>query len=486
MTRSVLWILILSFVCSAGWAQAPAAPVPLETDLQAIDTLVADAVKARDLVGVSLAIMRDGKVVLAKGYGKGSLATGKAVDPETMFAIGSVTKQFTCACVMLLAADGRLALEDKVAKYYPNAARASDISLLDLMRHVSGYPDYYPLDFVDRRMFRPIAIDELIRQYAALPLDFEPRTRWSYSNTGFVILGRVIERASGMPYEAFLTRRILQPLKMSHTAFAPREDDSRLAEGTASFAFAPPQHTAPEAAGWIFSAGALYASASDLLTWDLALMDGRVVQPDAYRLMTTPGTLADGKLTSYGCGLSLARHQGHPILTHGGAVSGFAATNTLIPESKSAVVLLLNNEDYFSMGDIHGKILDRLLPKLPPPTEEKDPPPARPNRPAPPKISGLAAADAAKQFFLELQSGKIDRSQLGEEFSFFLNDPKAASAAKRLEAFGELTKTAVVGLSERGGMEVATVRLTLKNAVLKALMYRSTDGKIQEYLLYKD
>src|SRR5207253_10781520 len=131
-----------------------------------------------------------------------------------MFGIGSVTKQFTSACVLLLAEDGKLAVTDKVSKYYPKLTKADDITLYDLMAHLSGYPDYYPLDFVDRRMFKPIELDNLIDEYAIGKLDFEPRTRWSYSNTGYIILGRLIEKVTGEPYENFLQKRILKPLGM--------------------------------------------------------------------------------------------------------------------------------------------------------------------------------------------------------------------------------------------------------------------------------
>src|SRR5207248_1293334 len=134
-----------------------------------------------------------------------------------------------------------------------------------------------------------------------------------YSNTGFVILGRVVEKVAGEPFKSFLERRILKPLDMKHTYFEPRGQDQDLAQGTASFAFAPPQAARLEAPGWIFTAGALYSSAPDLTKWDLALMEGRVLKPDSYHLMTTPATLVNGKQTGYGCGLALSQRRGQRI-----------------------------------------------------------------------------------------------------------------------------------------------------------------------------
>ncbi len=144
--------------------------VPKTLDLAAIDAYVAAQAHDKGYAGLALTIVRDGKIVLAKGYGKRLLETGAAVEPETRFAIGSVTKQFTCACILLLAEDGKLSINDKVAQYEPKLTRAGDITLYDLMTHLSGYPDYYPLDFVDRRLLKPILIGRSWRSMPAASL----------------------------------------------------------------------------------------------------------------------------------------------------------------------------------------------------------------------------------------------------------------------------------------------------------------------------
>ena len=180
-----------------------------------------------------------------------------------MFAIGSVTKQFTCATVLLLAEEGKLSVNDPVAKYFPNLTRAKDITLLDLMQHVSGYPDYYPLDFVDRRMQKPIAEDELLRQYAGAKLDFEPGSKYSYSNTGYILLGRVVEQVSGESFGAFVARRIFKPLGMANTVYEPGPSDSRLAKGYTTFALSEPEEIGPEAKGWIGAAGGIFSTPTD-------------------------------------------------------------------------------------------------------------------------------------------------------------------------------------------------------------------------------
>ena len=187
-------------------------------------------VRDEGYAGLSLTIMREGKVVMAKGYGKRLVEQGAAVEPDTPFAVGSVTKQFTCACVLLLAEEGKLSIDDKVAKYEPNLTRAGDITLYDLMTHLSGYPDFYPLDFVDRRLRKPILAEALLAEYAGAKLDFEPGERWSYSNTGYTLLGHIVAKVSGKPFGQFLKERILEPLGMTHSAFEPGPEVTGLNE----------------------------------------------------------------------------------------------------------------------------------------------------------------------------------------------------------------------------------------------------------------
>ena len=274
--------------------------------LEAIDAYLKAQVGESGYPGLSLAIVREGKIVFAKGYGKRSLEDGDPVEPDTMFAVGSVTKQFACACILLLAEEGKLSVDDKVAKYYPALTSAGKITLYDLMTHTSGYPDFYPLDFVDRRLVKSIREDALLARYAGAKLDFEPGTRWSYSNTGYVLLGRVVEKVSGKPFRQFLKERILDPLGMKHSAIEPGSDVGARARGYTSFALGPLEPAVPEADGWLCAAGGLWASASDLARWDLALMEGRLLNPASFRLMTTSRVLSNFKLTGYGCGLRTA------------------------------------------------------------------------------------------------------------------------------------------------------------------------------------
>lgn len=450
-------------------ASAPAgAPKPAQFEVAAIDAYVAAQVERKGYVGLSLAIVRDGEVVLARGYGKSSLESGAPVGVDTAFAIGSITKQFTCASALLLAEDGRLKLEDRVAAYYPALTRAADISLYDVLSNVSGYPDYYPLDFVDERMQRPIEPDALLREYAGRALDFEPGTRWSYSNTGFVLAGRVVERVAGEPLAAFLQRRIFAPAGMEHSSFEPAAGTPGLATGHTTFALGGPTTAEAEASGWMHAAGAIYSTATDLARWDLALMQGTLLRPESWRRMITPRTLNSGDATDYGCGVVLARRQGETVVSHSGAVSGFLAWNAMIPRTRSAVVMLAN-ADFVDGGALHGELLSLLIDA---------------DRPIP-KIAGEAPREVALKIFTQMQAGAIDRGLLGEAFSRHLSDERLREAAPRLMALGEPT-VVLERVAERGGMQVAALRFNFSGSSARASLYRTPDGKVQQFLLLRD
>jgi D-alanyl-D-alanine carboxypeptidase len=466
--RSALFIGLL-FLCQCALLAAAEKPsFPSNFDVTAIDEYISAHVQPPSRVGLSVTIVKDGQVVLARGYGQRSLAKKEPVEPNTILAIGSVSKQFTCAAVLLLAEDGKLSVNDPVAKYYPNLTRAKDITLLDLMNHVSGYPDYYPLDFVDRRMLKAVAEDDLLREYAGGKLDFEPGTKWSYSNTGYILLGRVVEKVSGQSLGTFLKNRIFQPLNMTQTFYETDTTEARLATGYLSFLLSDPEAIGPEASGWLRGAGGIYSTPSDLARWDMGLMDGKVLKPASYAIMTTARKLKSGKSAEYGCGLTVKSQNGWQILSHNGAVSGFNAYNAMVPATRSAVIVLCNLEG--SIGSLPNQILGLML------KESSNVP----------KVSGPAVAEAVKAVFAQLQKGKVNREQFSEEFNHYLTDAKVSEAAKRLERFGEPKKVEVLSSNERGGMEVTTARLTSSNGDLRVLMYRKPDGKIEQFFVTKE
>jgi len=465
--KPLLAFFNLTMLAAAASASDRLPAPPATFDPAAVDAYISHVVRIREMVGLSVAIARNGAAPWTGTYGKSSLEAGTPVTTNTVFAIGSVTKQFTAACILLLAQDGKLSVQDKVAKYYPNLTRAQDITLLDLMNHVSGYPDYYPLDFVDRRMETPIAPDDLIQRYAGAKLDFEPGTKWSYSNTGYVILRRVVEKVSGLTLGDFMTRRILQPLGMDHSFFGPPAPGSGMAAGYTRYALGPQSLAKPEAQGWLDGAAGLHCTALDLVKWDMALIDGRLLNAESYALMTQPRKLPEGRVREYGCGIGVKIISHTIVLTHEGAVSGFQAWNVLVPATHSALVILSNCEEWDAVDDLKAVLANLIM---------ADPPWV-------PDVAGPDAGQAALDFLRSLQAGHIDRGQLGEEFSQFLSEEKIRGASLRLKKLRAPVRAEVQSRAERGGMEVAEVRLVCKRGTLSALIYRTPDGKIQECLL---
>lgn len=227
----------------------------------------------------------------------------------------------------------------------------------------------------------------------------------------------------------------------------------------------------------------------DLAAWDLALIGGKVLKPESFKLMTSPRRLNDGGVSNYGCGLSVGDRAGAAILSHNGAVNGFYALNLVVPSTRSAVILLSNLSSYSDVNVVYNQLATLVLPKVEPtptPTPAPKPKPAvPPAKTGIPAISGPPAAEQAQAFVRALQQGRVDRKTLGEEFDVFLKDTFIAPAAARLKLYGEPTGATVESIGERGGMEVSTTRLEFKSGVLKVLMYRTPDGRIQQLFIQK-
>jgi CubicO group peptidase (beta-lactamase class C family) len=466
------------------------APENDATAVSAIREDILQALEGKILVGLSLAAALEGRIVLAEGYGLSDRKAALQVAPDTMFAIGSITKQFTAVCVLLLEQEKKLTVSDRVAAYFPHLTRAEDISLLDLMNHVSGYQDYYPLDFVDRRLMQPTSVDDVIDTYAGAELDFEPGTRYSYSNTGYLILGRVVEKASGLPFEEFLSRRILEPLDLRHTAFEPEPTGPRFAKGHMSFLFSPPEPVPLEAPGWIYAAGGMFSTPSDLVKWNNALFSGKVLNKEYLRIMTAPRRLDDGSFSNYGCGLSIGERNGLRFYAHSGAVNGYYAVNWYVPSSRSSLVLFSNLSSYAEVESIFNRLVADFLIKPAKPGAIKPEAAASETKAArtqtgTPEVSGPSVAEQAARFFASLQAGRVDRSLLGEEFNWFLTDRKIEKASVSLKPFGEPVSIRVESIAERSGMEVSKTSLEFPSGSLRILMYRTPDGKVQQFFVQR-
>ena len=446
-------------------------------DERVVDSIVAAGMKQNRLVGVSVALVRGGRIELAKGYGSASLQPNVPVDTSTRFSIGSVTKEFVAALALLLQEDGKLSVHDTLSKWYPKLTRAREITLLDLINHVSGYRDYYPLDYVHRAMARPTTPEQIMTTFATVPLDFDPGTRWSYSNTGYAILGRVLERAGGKPLGTQLEERIFRPLGMTQTMYEPTRPERR-AMGYVSWALGEMEPALLEGSGWIGAAGGIWSTAADIARWDLALMRPGFLTPASRTVMFGERMLRDGAPTGYAGGLSVSESGGRTVLSHGGATAGFSASNVFVPLDTAAVVILSNTDQNIGTG-----AFTRMV--SPPRSTAAAAAPRRTQTAmTPPTPRGPGAVAMATSFFNDLQRGQVDRRMLSPDYTAYLSPARVQQAARTLGPLGEISAAELGGVSERGGMQVASVVLTVGGKRVRTLMYRRPDGVIEQYLLW--
>lgn len=438
-------------------------------DVAEIDRLAREVIETRGLPGLSIGVMSQGRVAFARGYGVASLQTKEPVTMRTQFAVGSLTKQLTCALALTLANEGRLSMDDAVERHIPGLTRGADIRLIDLGRHVSGYRDYWPLDIPTAAMRQKRASADVAREYARLPLDYEPRTRHSYSNTNYLLLGEVIEVAGKAPYADLLQERIFGPLGMADSNFGPRK--TGFATGYASWAGGPWESAPREGDWWSGAAGAVWSTPSDWLKWSLAFMEGTVLSPAARALMVADTRLADGRAVGYGCGLRIGQRRGLLALTHIGLVPGFWASQTMIPATRSAIVMFGSGENLDGATSSLMRALLRMV---------------VPADPVPTTIKGLPAIEAAKALMGQLQSGTIERAGLGADFDAWLTAERVKRLAKSLQALGDAPSTEVVFVEERGGLEHSVIRFRFPAMSILAEMYRAADGTIEQFVPYRD
>jgi len=379
--------VVAAFVGSAALAQTPD-----NKDLAAaIDKVAAAAVASGESPGLEVAVIKNGKPVVVKGYGSANLEQHVPVTNNSVFRVGSVTKQFTAVALLLLAEEGKLSVRDKLSKYYPNFPRANDITLDEMLHHTSGIYNYTsaPNFAVDGMIHR--STDEMVEFIGKLPKtqDFEPGTNWSYSNSAYFILGGVVEKAAGEPLAKVFKTRLFGPLGMTHSAL---DDETEIVDGRArGYSGAGPGKftNAPFISMSIpGGAGSIRSTASDLAKWNAALYGGKILKPASLTAMLTPGKLSNGENSGvamakmmkaagapadaassnreYGYALFLSQEDGHRKVDHGGGIYGFSASLSEFPDDKTTVVVLSNaiGKDV-GVSKVAGRI-ERLAIGLPP------------------------------------------------------------------------------------------------------------------------
>jgi D-alanyl-D-alanine carboxypeptidase len=451
---------------------ALAAVFPLVVSAQTVDTLD-PALKARvdriaaqvlDQTGVpsaSVAIVQHGKLVYTHAYGHARLEPPVAATPEMRYSIGSISKQFTAAAILMLQEEGKLSLDDAVGKYIPGLTEGNKVTIRQILSHTSGYQDYWPEDYVMTPMLKPESAQQIIDTWAKKPLDFEPGTQWQYSNTNFVIAGRIVETITGAPLMDMLVSRIFRPLGMKSVW---NSDEAKLTsvDATAYYRHAlGPLRVAPkEGRGWMFAAGELAMTAHDLALWDESLIAETILKPESYKQMFTEIKLKDGKGTHYGLGVEVRDRDGHRSIEHGGEVSGFVSDDEVLVDDGVAVAVLTNQDAVGAASTIAGLAAPVIL-----------------NAP-------LAAPEQqAIDIYHGLQLGRIDRTLLAPNLSDYFTPEALSDFQSSLAPLGEPLSFHQTRTELRGGMTFRSFRIVYPGKRLTLTTYTYPDGKLEQYLI---
>jgi CubicO group peptidase (beta-lactamase class C family) len=451
-------IIALLVLGTAANAQADLSP-----ELRGkIDKLATEALEKSGVPSASIAVVRDGKIVYLRAYGSARLEPKTPATSAMRYSIGSISKQFTAAAMLLLQEQGKLSLDDKVAKFIPDLTRANEVTIRQLLSHTSGYQDYWPQDYVMPMMLHPVTAAKILDTWARKPLDFDPGTKWQYSNTNYVIAGVIIEKASGKPLLQFLQEKVFAPLGMTSVA---NIDEKKLGDtdptGYMRYALGPMRVAPKEGAGWLFAAGELAMTAEDLAKWNISIMDQKLLRPASYRELEREAQLNNGMGTRYGLGVSLATEAGHRAVSHGGEVSGFVSESIVFPDERVSVVALTNQDASSAAADIAHGIVPLLF-------EQNDP--ATP-----------AKLEQAKKIFDGLQHGTIDRSLFSDNANAYFSEQALQDFATGLSPLGTPKQFTQVRQGLRGGMILRVYLVRFEKQTLRAWTYELPNGKLEQY-----
>jgi CubicO group peptidase (beta-lactamase class C family) len=324
MFRRIAVFFLLVGVCAA------------QGNVSRMEQVVQSYVDSKQFMG-SVLVAQDGKVVLNKGYGFANLEWDVPNTPTSKYRLGSLTKQFTAACILLLEERGKLKIDDPVKKYMPDAPAAWDkVTIFHLLTHTSGIPSFtgFP-DYAASEPF-PSTPEKLVARFRDKPLEFQPGEKWNYSNSGYVLLGYLIEKISGQTYSQFVQENIFTSLGMKDSGYD--SNSAIIAHRAAGYTPIP---NGIKNAGYIdmtipLSAGGLYSTTEDLLRWEQGLMGGKLLSPASLQKMTTPFK------QDYAFGIGVHTEKGHKIIDHNGGIEGFNTILQYYPESKLTIIVLAN------------------------------------------------------------------------------------------------------------------------------------------------
>ena len=403
-----------------------------DSQIAAIDAAVRKALADSGVPSAQIAIARSGHIVLARAWGKAG--DNMAANPQQPYQIASNSKQFLAALILKLRDEGKLSLDDHVSKYLSGISGGDMITIRQLLSHTAGLRDYWPQDYMFSDMTKPVTPQEILKRWASAPLDYTPGTRWQYSNTGFVVAGLIAEKVGNAPLWQQLEDTFFKPLNM-HPLNIDDTNKPGFPQGYHRYALGPVEAATPPAPGWLWAAGELSMTASDLARWDIARLNREILPKKDWAEQEAPIILTDGTDTGYGLGVSSGEANGRRFINHGGESVGFLSQNTVYPDSDVAIVVLTNAD----FGSVTGSLTDAIAAIVMPKNQ-----PADSGQPA-------RTLDAKAQLQM-LIAGKYDAKAFTPHAQFYFTDTVRKDYAQSLSKLGALTRFEALGKPRlRGG-----------------------------------
>ena len=403
------------------------------SQVAAIDQLVARTLADTGVPSAEVAVVRAGTLVFNKAYGKAN--EGLPANPALPYQIASNSKQFTAMALQLLEDEGKLKLDDHVSKYLPGITGGDRITLRQLLSHTSGLQDFWPQDYSFQDMESATTPQHIVDKWAKKPLDFEPGTRWQYSNTGYVVAGMIAEKVSGQPLLTYLHRKIFDPLGMTSVLDQDDTNTPAFPAGYKRNALGPVRVARQPGRGWLYAAGELSMNAADLAKWDIARMNRALIPASDWIEQEAPVIRADGRTNGYGLGVFNHYARDRHIIDHGGEAVGFLTQNTVYPDTRDAIIVFTNADFSGATGTLTEGIEKIVLDS------------------AEPALSGEGGRLADVQaIYSALVAGTPDRSKFTADLNYYFDPTVLGDFKSSLSPLGAPTSIEPIrGPRLRGG-----------------------------------
>lgn len=431
-----------------------------------IDATIAKIANESGVPSASVAVVQHRKLVYTHAYGLACIDPRVPATTDMRYAIGSISKQFAAAAILMLQQEGKLSLDDPVDKYIIGLTRGDEVTIRELLSHTSGYRDYWPEDYVMPPMLRPETPQQILDTWAKQPLDFAPGTKWQYSNTNYVIAGQIVEKVTGEPLLQFLAEHIFRPLGMDSVR---NFDQNGLGPGDPTgyyrHALGPLRPAPKEGRGWMWAAGELAMTAHDLALWDVSLMNQTVLNSESYRQMFTEVKLKDGLGTRYGLGVQVLERGGHRVIEHSGEVAGFVSDNEVLIDDGDAIAVQTNQIAASAASTIAHAVAQMLIES---------------------QLSLSPVEQKAYEIYRGLQEGELDRKLLSPNLNAYFSAQAIEDFKNSLGPLGEPTAFKLMHSEDRGGMTFRVFTITYPDRRLELTTYTYPDGMLEQYLVAPD